>query len=569
MQRDLQRLSNDTFDAVVIGGGIYGASMVWEAVSRGLSVALLEKEDFGWATSANSLKIIHGGFRYLQHGDIRRMRESILERTTLMRIAPHLVHPLPVVIPVYGHGMKGREAFGIALKINDMVGYDRNRIEDPQKHIPPGKLLSREACLESIPGIDPDGLTGGIVFYDAQVYNSERLVIDYLHSAHQNGAVIANYVEAFGFIIKGGRIAGVRARDRMTGDEFVVKGRIVVNTGGPWIYEIDSKLAGNVKQEKRENQEHVIQAKAVNLVTRQLFKDYAVGLMGSNNMEDKEALIKKGSSFLFIAPWRDRSLVGTLYRPYQEPPDEFQVTEEDIRDLIEAVNLAYPRAELSRQEVSFVHAGLLPASRADLEKGKVNLKKHLQVHNHSGHGVQGLLSVEGVKYTTARLAAVKVIGRVLQQLGKETRPSISDETRLHGGEIERFDTFLESAVREKPCGFGQELVQRLVKNYGSAYSSVLKYAKKSVGGVTEDDNLQVLRAETLYAIREEMAQKLADVIFRRTETGTASHPGEVVLKLCARTMGRELGWHQDKENQELDEVSKVFNRTASTTRQRA
>jgi glycerol-3-phosphate dehydrogenase len=563
MKRDVKRLGNETFDLVVVGGGIYGASMVWEAASRGLSAALLEKEDFAWATSANSLKIIHGGFRYLQHGDVKRMRESIGERQVLMRIAPHLIHPLPVVLPVYGHGIKGREAFGLALKINDLVGYDRNRIEDPQKQIPPGKLLSRDACLEAIPGIDPQGLTGGIVFYDAQVYNSERLVMAYLHSADAAGAVIANYVEATGFDKQDDRISSVRVRDRLTGEEFAVKTRMVVNTGGPWLYEIDDKWKGNIEKGP------VVQAKAVNLVTKQLFKDFAVGLMGNNNMQDKEALIKKGSSFLFIAPWRDRSLVGTHYKAYQETPDEFQVTETDVRDLIDAVNLAYPPARLTVDDVTFIHGGLLPVNHADLENGTVNLKKHLEIYNHSLQGIKGLLSVEGVKYTTARRAAVRVIDRVFLELGKAAAPSVSAQSRLYGGQIDRFEQFLQTAIQRQPCGFGPEVVERLVKNYGSAYTGVLKYAGESGGSSKDLPDSEALRAETVYAVREEMAQKLSDVIFRRTEAGTAGHPGEESLKLCARTMSQELEWDQVKENQEIDEVNKIFSRATSSTLQRS
>jgi glycerol-3-phosphate dehydrogenase len=564
MERNVHRLGNESFDVVVIGGGIYGASMVWEAASRGLSAALIEKEDFAWATSANSLKIIHGGFRYLQHGDLKRMRESITERQVLMRIAPHLVSPLPVVIPVYGHGIKGREAFGIALKINDLLGYDRNRIEDPKKHIPAGQLLSRNACLEAIPGIDSDGLTGGIIFYDAQVYNSERLVIDYLHSADSAGAAIANYVEATGFEINKDVITLVRAVDTLSGEELLIKTNMVINTAGPWLHDINSKLKSRVAGR------FPIQAKAVNIVVKPLFKDYAVGLMGSSNLEDREALIKKGGSFLFITPWRNRSLLGTLYKPFDHSPDEFEVTESDIHDLIDAVNIAYPPAKLSREDVSFIHGGLLPANHADLKNGTVNLKKNLKIYDHRDTGIRGFLSVEGVKYTTARHVAVKVIDRVFEESGKTPRHSLSHQVNLHGGEIEIFDDYLKTAVQQKPCGLGPEEVERLVKNYGSAYANVLQYAEKSEGSsAVITDRQIVIKAETIYAVREEMAKKLADVIFRRTETGTAGHPGEDILASTARIMGEEMGWNLNKEKQEVDEVSEIFSKTTGSIRQRA
>jgi glycerol-3-phosphate dehydrogenase len=145
------------FDLLVLGGGMYGACVAWDATLRGLSVALVDKADFGGATSSNSLKIIHGGLRYLQHADFRRMRESILERRTLMQIAPHLVHPLPVLLPTYGHGLQGPEVFAAALCINDLVSFDRNRLRDPQKHIPRGRVISKQSCLRHLPGLDSQG----------------------------------------------------------------------------------------------------------------------------------------------------------------------------------------------------------------------------------------------------------------------------------------------------------------------------------------------------------------------------------------------------------------------------
>ena len=209
MQRDLTKLSQNVYDLLIVGGGIYGAGVARDASLRGLSVALVEKADFGCATSANSLKMIHGGLRYLQHGDFKRMRESIYDRRILMQIAPHLVHPLGVVVPTYGHGIKGKEVMTIALAINDIVSCDRNVGIDPHKHIPPGRTISKTECLQLLPGIDAKDLTGGAVFCDAQVYNSERLVLSFLRSAAQKNADLANYVEVIGFLQQGNCITGV------------------------------------------------------------------------------------------------------------------------------------------------------------------------------------------------------------------------------------------------------------------------------------------------------------------------------------------------------------------------
>ncbi len=201
--------------------------MAWDATLRGLSVALVDKADFGAATSVNSLKMIHGGLRYLQHADFRRMRASIRERRTLMQIAPHLVAPLPVLLPTYGHGLQGKAVLAAALLLNDVIGWDRNRLCDPQKHIPRGRVISKRACLQQLPGLDPRGLTGGAIFYDAQVHHSERLTLAFLQSAAQAGAQLANYVEATGFHLDRDCVTGVSACDVLTGNRFDIR-------PGPW-----------------------------------------------------------------------------------------------------------------------------------------------------------------------------------------------------------------------------------------------------------------------------------------------------------------------------------------------
>ncbi|MFZ1747563.1 MAG: FAD-dependent oxidoreductase, partial [Nitrospirales bacterium] len=235
MTRNLPRLANARYDVAVVGGGIYGACVAWDASLRGLSVVLLEQGDIGSGTSANSLKIIHGGFRYLQHGDFTRMRESIQEQMALMRIAPHLVHPLPVLIPTYGHGLRGKEVFACALAINDLIGFDRNRLDDPQKHIPRGRILSRSRVLELLPNIPDAHLTGGGVFHDGMVYNSERLLLSFLHSAESMGAEVANYVKVVGYLKTNDQVRGLEAEDRLSGERFQVEANVVVNACGPWL----------------------------------------------------------------------------------------------------------------------------------------------------------------------------------------------------------------------------------------------------------------------------------------------------------------------------------------------
>ena len=551
MQRDLTKLSQNVYDLLIVGGGIYGACVAWDASLRGLSVALVEKADFGCATSANSLKMIHGGLRYLQYGDFKRMRESICDRRILMQIAPHLVHPLPVVVPTYGHGIKGKEVMTIALVINDFVSCDRNVGIDPQKHIHPGRTISKSECLQLLPGIDAKDLTAGAVFYDAQVYNSERLVLSFLRSAAQKSADLANYVEVTGFLQQGNCITGVEAQDLLTGDRFEIRAKTVVNTSGAWINRVLALL------QEQQPQKSVLFAKAINLVTRQLFPTYAVGVPGQNSYQDSDALLKKGSSLLFIAPWRDKSLIGTSYTVCEQDPDKFKVTKKDIQEFLDRINCSYPAANLTRSDVSFVHGGLLPSSGVCDRTGNVQLSKHYQIYDYREQGLQGLISVVGVKYTTARNVAQKVVDSIFRSWGQKPPKSKSSLTSLHGGEISQFEAFLSAEIAKCPYRLGEEEIRRLIYNYGSAYSEVLKYLSANEREKLSD-RLAVLKAEVLHGVREEMAQKLSDVVFRRTELASASYPGNEALDICAQTMGAELGWTSTQIQQELQEVRFAF-----------
>lgn len=553
MERNLAAMAGITWDLLVIGGGVHGACIAWDAVSRGLSVALVEKADFAAATSANSLKTIHGGLRYLQHADLRRMRQSIRERRTWMQIAPHLVHPMPVLMPTYGHGIKGKELMGLALKINDLVSFDRNWLADPQKHIPPGRILSRQECLQLLPEIDPHNLTGAARFTDAQVYNSERLILALLRSAVAAGAQVANYAEVVGFVRDGERIAGVEVLDHCAGERVRLRARAVVNTAGPWV----RRVLGLLVRRPAQPGPHL--ATAINLVTRPLFQTYAVGIASRSAYRDRDAIINTGNRLFFVAPWRGRSLVGTAYIAYDRDPDDFAIAEDAVQDFLRDVNQAYPAARLRPEDISFVHGGLVPIAGIDPKTGAVQLTKHFSIEDHRREGCAGLLSVVGVKYTTARHVAEKAVDRVFAILGQRPPPSPTATRRIYGGAIERFEAFLHAEMHTRPYGLSAETVRHLIYNYGAAYLEVLRYLEVDAGDHHAlPEQRAVLRAEILHGIHAEMAQTLADVVLRRTDLGTAGYPGDAALGFCAEVMGNALGWSKARIHQEIHEVQRIF-----------
>jgi glycerol-3-phosphate dehydrogenase len=289
----LKSLTGKEFDLVIVGGGIFGVCAAWDAALRGLSVALLEKGDFSQATSANHLKMIHGGIRYLQHLDIYRIRESCRERSALLRIAPHLAYPLPIAFPTYGHGLRGKEFLGAGFFLYDILTWDRNRgIPDPGRRISSGGFLSRQALLKRFPGLVENGLTGAAVFTDGQMYNPPRLALSFLRSAMEQGAVVGNYLGVTGFLKKESRPwgPGYRHPDRRTVRR---SGKSFFNAadlgGRPLESTIDSASCPN-PQAKRPD------CHSAGLRSKRLVPD---------RQQDEDSVLSRGGRHIIMVPWND------------------------------------------------------------------------------------------------------------------------------------------------------------------------------------------------------------------------------------------------------------------------
>lgn len=553
MKRDLTRLAGREFDLVIVGGGIYGACAAWDATLRGLSVALLERGDFGHATSANSLKLVHGGFRYMQHADIVRIRQSSHERTTLLRIAPHLVHPIPFAIPTYGHGMRGKEILASALLLYNLVSVGHNRgLNDREKRIPFGHLLSRDECVELFPEIERKGLTGAVVFYDGQMHAPPRLVYSFVASAALAGAEVANYTEVTGFLGDATRVTGVRARDAFTGDEFEVRSRLVLNTSGPWAAEILERCANHrVTPPVRFSKDWYL------VVNRALVDRHALAVPSHHT--DPNAIVSRGRRHLFLIPWRGRSLIGSSHVPYRGTADEFAITEEDLQELLNEINDCYPAAALTRSDISFCYAGLVPMDDEGDESADVKLgRRHRTIDHQREHGLGGLVTIVGVRFTTSRYVARKTIDLVFRRMGRRPLASRTDTVPLIGGDIENFSEFSAREMKVAPNGLHPDLVAHLLQTYGTRYREVLQSCGDEPDLLEPLDGSSVIRAEVSYAVRAEMALKLSDVVFRRTDLGTAGHPGAPALRACAALMAEELGWDETRVQEELSEVEETY-----------
>jgi len=530
MKRDLQKMASRNYDVVVIGGGIYGAAIAREAALCGLSTALIEKRDFCSATSASSLKIIHGGLRYLQQFDLPRLRTSVIERRAFLRTAPHLVHPLPCIMPTQGHTMKGREAMFLGLLLNEILSLDRNTLADPEKAIPRGRLISSDDVCRLVPGLSPTGITGGGSWNDAYTYNSERLVTALVRDAVESGADAANYLNCTGFKMSGGRITAVKARDELTGNAFDLSTNLVINAAGPWVNEILAAIP-TVKA-------HAVNTLAMGMnfvLKRQLLPTSAAGLRFRRHTGESQRL-------LFLMPWRGHTLAGTYYRLHQGDADSMKVTEQDIDILLSDLTHAYPSAGITHNDIACVLPGLLPARHAQLVNDEPVLANHFSIIDHARRdATEGLVTVVGVKYTTARDVAERTLRQVLSKLGRPAVVSGSDRRPLPGGRIPDFVAGLNRAKSDTRCP--PPVMEHLFFNYGDETSALLALGKENPSLLAQvDATTPVIGAEVVHAARTEMALTLGDVVFRRTDLGSAGRPSTGALAGCARIMASECGW---------------------------
>ncbi|HPG40375.1 MAG TPA: glycerol-3-phosphate dehydrogenase/oxidase [bacterium] len=555
MKRNLQNLQDKQYDLLIIGGGMYGSALAWEAVSRGLKVALVEKTDFAAETSGNSLKIIHGGLRYLQTMDIMRTIESIRERKTMLKIAPHLIHPLPCIMPTYGLTMKSKHVMFAGLLLNDIISCARNFGNDPQKRIGNGRVISRRACAVEIPVLMDSNYTGAAVWYDAQAYNTERLALSFILAAANNGADVFNYMKAISFLKNESCVCGARVRDVLTGGEYEIRAKMVVTTAGPWTNKITGLVDSGVAPQK------FILSKAMNIVLkRKITTKYAIGISSNIEFRDGKQYRRKKRRLLFVTPWRDYTIIGTSHLPYNGDADSFKVKESDVQDLLAELNMLMPELHLQRSDVTCIHGGVLPLAKEPTPGDDVQLLPHYRIVDYTKTSqLEGLLSVVGVKYTTARDVAEKTMNLVMSKLHNDTRLFSTRQKPLPGGDMGDYRSFIADSLNANRDILPEAVLTRLLYNYGTLYKQVIACIKEQpelAQPLAKDS--AVIKAEVVHAVREEGALKLADVVLRRTDLGSGECPADDCLQACADLMAGELGWNRERINIEINQVKEKY-----------
>lgn len=413
--RDLRRAAELPYDLIIVGGGIYGAMLSLEAAKRKLHSLLVERDDFGGATSFNSLRIIHGGLRYLQTADMKRFQESVSERRWFLQEFPDLARPLPCLMPLYGKGLNRVWVLRTALGINDVLSIRRNQGVRTENRLPRGRILNAETTRRLFPMVDHAGLRGAALWYDGCVSDSQRILIEVIRRSCALGASALNYVEAVRLSVGGRGVQGVMARDRETGTTYRFTASVVINATGPW---------SRITAERFDRDEE------------SLFKS----TLAWNILFNREALSecalavtpkRPGAQTYFLHPWKGKLLAGTGHAPWYNGPDMPQPSAAQINSFLEDLNEAIPGLALNENDISRVFSGLLPAK--DKARTELAVRELILDHGHQG-GLSGLYSISGVKFTTSRRVAEKCLNQVFGPVNKKRANALTSASPVdHSG----------------------------------------------------------------------------------------------------------------------------------------
>ena len=521
----------DEFDLLIIGGGITGAALAHEATSRGLTVALVEKGDFGAATSSATGKLIHGGLRYLKKLEVGLVRESLAERRNLMRIAPNLVSPIPIVLPETGLV----EVLG--LTAYDVLSFDRNRLSDPSKKIPAHHRLNRNA----LDGLGLDYVGKGILYYDSMMLSPERLTLAFLRTAVAAGAQVANYVRVDRLVLDGQRVTGAEVTDLVSGNAGLIRAKVTVNATGAWAHDL---LSATPATQALAGPPPKVRSEGIYLVTRKL-SDVMVLTVG------------KHGHFSF-APWRGHSLVGPTETPYHGPVDEWRLTRASIETFLASIaanNTA--GVKLTIDDVVSAYGGLRPLTES-AEVDTYTASRASELIDHSRQGVTGLVSAMGGKYTSSRAFASRIVTALGRQLGGGVRASRTAVTPLDGCQIAELPREVAWAKAAAVAdGMPESAGEVLVQLYGSQLPELRTLMESDyrlrLSGTPDGEPL----ATVAWAAKHEAVVHLTDALLRRTGIGQLGDPGTDVLEAAADIVAIELGWTAEQRSQELEQARRA------------
>ena len=531
MSRFSHRLSDTSFDLAVIGGGVHGLFAALEAATHGASVVLVERDDYGAGLSSNHQRTVHGGLRALQSGQIGKTRAQIAERRDWALMAPHLLRPLPFLFPTHRALTRSRLAVGTALRLYDRLGRHRNDDVPPALHLPASRLYSVAETAARFPGLVPEGVTGGAVWYDYQVRHPDRLNWLIALAAQRAGALLCNHADAVDLLRDGRRVTGVRVADRLSSTIVDVAAHRVLLCAGGALPALHARFGLGASP-------RLVRASGL-LVDRPAI-DMALAARGSSGR------------MLTATPWNGYWLIGTFQTNVPvESGSNPRPSRAEIDAMLDDTNAAFPTLRLRRQDVRLVHSGLTPAV---VLRRRAELMPDSRVIAHGADGTAGVFSIVGVKFTTARSTAL----RALRQMGLAPAQTSSTPPRLPHGLTDDADARLRAACLAAGVALDDDVFTHLVDWYATEAVDVLELSA-AVGGLQRlASGTPVLDGEVTYAVERSHAASLADVVLRRTRLGTTGHPGGAALDRAAELLTTALSWSPETRQAQLAEVEARF-----------
>jgi glycerol-3-phosphate dehydrogenase len=517
-------ISENTFDAIIIGAGINGAGIARDASMRGLRVLVLDKGDIGGGTTSWSTRLIHGGLRYLEHAELGLVRESLRERETLFRIAPHLVKPLPILLPLYEQAARGPLTIRAGMIAYDMLSLG--------KSLPRHRMLSRDEALEHAPGLNRNGLRAAAVYYDAQVEFAERLVVENVLSAKQHGTTVITYARVqklTGPFTDAGRV--VDFIDTRTGAVFAARGRIIVNAAGPWIDEV---LTGAERPSKR----LIGGTKGSHIIVNSFSGAPSTALYVEAESDKRP---------FFIIPWNGKYLIGTTDIRFTGDLDHVVIEDDEIDYLLRETNNVISPARLTHDDILYTYAGVRPLAYTENENEEGITRRHFI---RESKDQEGLLSIVGGKLTTYRNLAEETVGLIGRKLGQELPKCPTARAALPGANADHLHSFPEQFKRDS--GLSSQTSERLLRVYGTRAPEVVKLAAQD-NSLAEpfDEETGAIAAEIIFSFQQEIAETLADCLLRRTMVGLNSCLGIGADETAAEIAKRHLGWSETRVQEEV------------------
>ncbi len=541
-------LAKEQFDVLVVGGGITGAGVALDAATRGYSVALIERSDYACGTSSRSSKLVHGGLRYLQNFDLGLVREALLERQLMVSLAPHLVRPLPLVVPAFG-GARPDRLMGVGLNLYDVMSVDRYRLRarrprrrgsgaaknkpvtqqggdswSPERH----RMISGEEVSELLPALAPREPTGGYLFYDCQT-DDVRLVLTVLGEAERFGAICANRLEATELIEQGGRARGARIRDCESGGEFDLQASNVVNATGVWADQL-RPIELHVEAELPS----IRPSRGTHITIAQENLPLAAG-----------AIVPAGEGrTIFALPWLGRALIGTTDNDYEGELRHIAPSAKEIDYLLAAVNEFFG-TELGTEQITGAYAGVRPLISSGDPKKSVDISRKAELYETSS----GMITITGGKLTTWRRMAKQTVDRLVEREARDA-PCRTQEIPLG-------QTIDPQELPRLP-GVPEDSYRALAARYGHAALEVLRIAGEQPDLAAPIlDGFPDLLAEVALACRREQARSVTDVLMRRTRLGLLAgreltQPRAAAVAAVAGVLAAELGWDADRREREID-----------------